>query len=144
MPVPYTRKIAETDVRIGNVILYKGIPTRVLIFHLQEIRAFSEDCEPVELNSEWLEKCGFEDIGSSFHDADSGEYVEGAYSLKLFKLDEVISGNFYESSYIMYNPVKRCIYLNSEEYKSSREFKYLHQLQNLYYSLTGEELPVNL
>lgn len=77
-----------------------------------------KDLQPFELDKQWLEKFGFE-----------------------HKL------NKYESYYVNQN----YLYLKLEFYEYQKEwwlrnnkaicdFKYVHQLQNIYHALTGEEL----
>jgi hypothetical protein len=68
--------------------------------------------KPIELTYQWLDKFGFE-----FKDAgDFGHY----YSLEDFDLNQD------------YQPIDfDCI-----------EIKYVHQLQNVYFSLTGKELEI--
>lgn len=74
-----------------------------------------EEVEPVGLTVEWLEKCGFE----------LTEYYARIGKLTL------------KQTYDGYVPV-------GERYAIGVEIKYVHQLQNLYQSLTGEELTINL
>jgi hypothetical protein len=72
----------------------------------------TQDLKPIELTYQWLDKLGFE-----FKDAgDFGHY----YSLDNFDLNQD------------YQPIDfDCI-----------EIKYVHQLQNLYFALTGKELEI--
>ncbi len=85
------------------------------VMHLVELIGL----QPIELSPLILEKCGF------------------------------------EGGYFTYDYGKLSIHLPSNSYKNGRTFfnswciieesvKYLHQLQNLYYSLTNEELNIKL
>lgn len=71
---------------------------------------------PIPLTSEILEKCGFE--------------LRDGY-LKNYPLYSITSQNGKEQIQIT-------------DYMSLPQIKYLHQLQNLYFALTGKELIINL
>ena len=72
--------------------------------------------EPIELDSYWLTKLGFE--------SDGIEWWNGIICLGIYK--------------------DGLNYLPTEEihYRVGQEFKYVHQLQNLHYAITGDELNV--
>lgn len=76
----------------------------------------SNDCKPIPLSPEILEKCGFE--------YDEITYSKDNCSVILAKG----KGNLYS------------IFINWLTYGVVTEIEYLHQLQNLIFSLTGEEL----
>ena len=75
--------------------------------------------EPIPLTEEWLVKFGIE---LNFEELESGfkllYWVKGAFNLEIDK-----DGKIY-----------------FEVYSHYIEVKYVHQLQNLYFALTGEEL----
>lgn len=73
--------------------------------------------EPIPLTPEWLGKCGFNRIN----------HVEG-YS---FFAKKGCCIDIYENKTLLWGHVSYAI-------------KYLHQLQNLYHALTGEELTITL
>lgn len=120
-------KIKCTDLRIGNLVKYYDDET---IFEVMEIdqnginvknseqKTWIEyDCfEPIPLNEEWLLKFEFD--------------KEGDKLLKKYIKDICIyqgmSGFNYNASFY--------------EYDNLTEIKYVHQLQNLFFALTGEEL----
>lgn len=111
--------------RIGNYILGPDStsPERFTIdwFHAIEINAITEEeLTPISLSPEILEKCGFE--------ATNGIEIKNYIWL-------VIHCDSGEAN--IYN-----IYKN-ETLQLRIECKYLHQLQNLYFALTGEELVFN-
>ena len=69
------------------------------------------DLSPIELTEEWLIKFGFEKIG------------------KNFEKDNIL---------ILWNIIDKCYdFVHTDK---GIEIKYVHQLQNLYFSLTGQEL----
>jgi hypothetical protein len=70
---------------------------------------------PIPLTPEILEKCGFENNG--FYCTHSDPYMEISPSATGFILS-----------------------VNCSEYEIGETFNHLHQLQNLYFALTGEEL----
>lgn len=129
--------IDARELRIGNLVngitLGKKIPVVVEGIHKNGINPhvdslgeldvdwYFDRIEPIPLSPEILEKCGFEE--NNFHSdhwyhVELGphiiEYDDGTYIL------EAVSGA----------SVSNC-------------FKYLHQLQNLYFALTGQELNYN-
>ena len=107
----------ETELRVGNYILdtFNG---RITCVNWQEISWIQEGTDrykPIELTEEILLKCGF-----------SKSYTKGVFKLGDFTID-----------------------VYSKTWKFKREwidinFKYLHQLQNLYFALTGQELEIKL
>lgn len=129
-----------TELRIGNLVYVKytdsnddehEATTRVLGVHEEavlgdgwriEVEAVQEDfyecvCEPIELTEEVLLKCGFE-FSHTIGD-------ERVFSNK--KINLLI--NAYDNNIIKFN-----VFI----------IKHLHQLQNLYFALTGEDLEINI
>ena len=105
------------ELRIGNyVYLELGLPS--LAVHEVKAADFvaidDERVQPIPLTKEWLEKFGF-----STHN-----YHDGVLIFIKDKLE------FWEQQVE--------IWLENPEIKA--EIKYIHQLQNLYFALTGEEL----
>jgi hypothetical protein len=87
------------------------------------VNAPIDECSGIPLTPEMLEKCGFE------------KWTELAFSI-------LVDNGWYivweTNGYI-------CLkYLENECEISHVEFKYLHQLQNLYHALTGSHLKVQL
>jgi hypothetical protein len=80
--------------------------------------------KPIPLTEEWLLKLGFK-----------SDDISWEYSKRL--------GNFY----IMYDIEINSIYINDgSRYDGAdipNEIKHVHQLQNLYFALTGQELTLN-
>lgn len=112
-----------SEIRIGNWV--RGYN---LIFELESIndkwvthptelgRFFIDDLEPIQLTEEWLLKFGFEK-------ADEIYFIEfGVYSMTIKE---------YEKAKYILNPETHFNYVDIE---------YVHQLQNLYFALTNEEL----
>lgn len=122
-----------TELRIGNIIQKNGKVHYTNAFTIRDIKNLSIDdtdnFEPIPINEDWLLKFGFECI------ADAGD--QKRFGLKNRKtnyffgieLDHEEIGLYKQSLF----GVETLIYNESF-------FKYVHQLQNLYFSLTGSEL----
>lgn len=107
--------IKANELRIGNLVNRQGSE---LIVNGCDIKWFQEDSynglEPIPLTEEILLKCGFKLA-----------IDENIYTLHdTIELTQTDYGN---SFYFMGNFIKS-------------DIKHLHQLQNLYFALTGEEL----
>lgn len=86
-----------------------------------------DNIQPISLTPEILEKCGIERTGNLANSA----------SRKFYKIGKIIIESIYEN--------RIAVYIDSEtEFILIGFHGYLHQLQNLYYALTGEELIINL
>lgn len=116
----------ETELRVGNYVLdsYNGKITRVNWQEIKWIQELTDRYIPIELTEEILLKSGFELKGIIFR-------INNGFTNQ-FDVNYSLSRNIYyydSSKYGIYNEV---------------ELKYLHQLQNLYFALTGEELKIQL
>ena len=102
------------ELRVGN-LLYNGFNELIEVKNISHYNTSGfllETLKPIELTEEWLQKFGFELY-------DSVEFRH-FYRKNDFDLDE------------NYQPIDfDCI-----------EIKYVHQLQNLYFALTGQELEI--
>ena len=107
------------ELRLGNLILRLSgdtwVSTKVNLTYLSLINDYPEDYKPILLSEELLFKFGFE------FDVDYTLYK------KSFIISFEKSGN------------DLCCYLEAV----AIDIKYIHQLQNLYFSLTNEELLIN-
>lgn len=130
------------ELRIGNIVVgkYSSIIQSVnsivkddgysggYCIHLLNGDKFGADCiEPIPLTEELLLKCGFTKEYYGF----SCDIVELSYGRFLCNDDT--------------DKDKLFLSINNAEYTiSGVSLKYLHQLQNIYYDLTGKELDVKL
>jgi hypothetical protein len=146
--------IKATDLRIGNWVSIKNNYrdsfqniqilngdhlSHILNEHPEHVINYTE---PIPLTKEILEKCGFE--------KDNEQKFNGI--IESYSLDIDVKGS--NKNTIHFNLPGNTRIKNKELYNfgnytvndhwGSNNFKYLHQLQNLYYALTGEELNVNL
>lgn len=87
-----------------------------------------ESVTPLSITPDILEKCGFEKIHT-------GSPTQGTAGVcfKNEKIRLIESGGFANPMYYIISTVFGC-----------PKIIYLHQLQNLYYSLTGQELTITL
>ena len=108
-----------SELRIGNYLeIDKPITNRLIIvdaYHIKKLKQDENFFKPIPLTEEWLLKLGFSNKG------DKG------------KLRVVLSG--------------KLGYINGRTYYNSwaileSQPKYVHQLQNLYFALTGQELTI--
>lgn len=121
--------INDKELRIGNTILCKGNEIEIDSIDLSGVNSYHdegiggtnyedddngrfEDCEPIPLTEGWLIKLGFDKFPHS----------------TLWDTDKFWAGRFE-------NGVLKISYLEIG-------VKYVHQLQNLYFALTGEELTI--
>lgn len=111
------------ELRIGNWVIdiFYDMPIKITKYFFSD--GSINNIEPIELTEEILLKCGFEEY--ELND-DLG-----------YALRKIVNGIFFKYD-IEYGEVS--IFINNEVVS----FKYLHQLQNLYFSLTGEELEIKL
>jgi hypothetical protein len=91
--------------------------------------ADSPECKPIPLTPEWLERCGF-------------EYLPFSTDISMF--------SFYKKSetfeLIIVNDGINCEYKHGVFYYEDEHHPvvHVHQLQNLYFALTGEELQIKM
>jgi len=108
------------EFRLGNLIYYKTEFGELMVYRMANIHAetYLGVYEPIPLTPEILGKCGF-----SF-------FCNGYYANKgSFELC-IIENEF--------------IYFSIEQQITGKKIEYVHQLQNLYFALTGTELEINL
>ena len=133
--------IKSEDFRRGNYVNdHKGIPYKIktisetLGFYRKWVNGcFIENIYPIPLTEEILLECefsyGVDKWFNTFYYTDNKEYTE------LF----AISFNLFSNRLSIYeiDMEDTCIF-------TRKKVQYLHQLQNLYYALTNEELNVEL
>jgi len=120
----------EIELRIGNWFIEKG-----------EVKQFDGDfyhlleCTPIPLNTNWLEKFGFEKNKDK-------RWMRGKSRYAIFYSEYYATGEDNSMWRIEYHDTD----YGRNEYKDCNQWgdriKYVHQLQNLYFALTGEELTI--
>lgn len=121
------------ELRIGNAIWFdrrekvKWVNSRVIA----DIESQNNEClySPITLTEEWLDSFGFETDGVTFKIKVNGLRVV------LFQINK--SNNYNDNV----NEFTVTVYQHKEAIEISR-IKYVHQLQNLYFALTGKELTI--
>ena len=95
----------------------------------------SSDYKPIPLTEEWLLKFGFEKYEIT------GSYIKTPKdTAKGFGFRFHTQHPFTED---LFNSVVECSYMEQQLYVKNG-LKYVHQLQNLYFALTGNELNIKL
>lgn len=118
--------IQAHELRIGNYVVDNfdvHKPYQLTKISLDDFVAISNGCnsyQPIPLTEEILLKCGFEE---------NGQYL-AFKNIRLY-----IYHSRFNSEYFIFD------FGMMEKFT---EIQYLHQLQNLYFALTGEELEVKL
>lgn len=122
--------IQANELRIGNWVLFYGefsqvesIGTYGCSFNKGFAKYTLPILKPIPLSEEMLLKCGFI-IGMGFQD-----FLKGKYSFVEIK-GGILYGEFSEEGVFYFN--------------SKTQLKYLHQLQNLCFALTNQELKIEL
>lgn len=127
-------RLQTTELRINNLVLFQGKPEYISSIHSDNTIRLkkeldSKHChgcylisaiEPITLTEEWLIKFGW--IFNKEIDV-----FEHKKSVSFCIKKGIVSG------WVMFNFVLKST-------MSFRNFYYVHQLQNLYFALTGEEL----
>ncbi|GAA4329138.1 hypothetical protein GCM10023149_33600 [Mucilaginibacter gynuensis] len=104
-----------TELRIGNIVQLHGDP-----FYADIDTLGNASGEPVILNDQWLQMLGFYVV--VLNDGDSPIYHK--HGLEIYIDCETLQPMFYGFQVCNYR------------------IQYVHQLQNLYFALTGEELTI--
>jgi hypothetical protein len=112
------------ELRIGNYVKSNDVnmsPYFIVTasFLKQNENEMSWFIDPIALNTNWLLKLGFE------YNDNIGLYQNGGFDVDI---EDDVYCHFYMNDY-------------GDWYK---DIEYVHQLQNLYFALTGEELTVKL
>jgi hypothetical protein len=132
--------IDPNELRPGNYVLHKTgvriVPVQCTLQHFELLaKGNNKDFFPLTLKAELLEKCGF---------TENKKYPL-LPEAREFKLMLPVIGNSQNEIFAYVKNNKECFgraTLNS--LPISNNFYNLHQLQNLYFALTGKELAVKL
>ena len=120
--------IQPNELRIGDIFYFKGELTAITYAYLYEFVKGNVHLVPVELTPDILEAAGF-------------KYNQLTENYEIFiDFEGLIALNKYDYSIFIGADNEDRGYTG----RTSTACKYLHQLQNLYYCLTGEELQIDL
>ncbi len=125
--------IKANELRIGNWVLNQNKnPVQVERCDFQFIKGFDniDDCEPIPLTEEILTRCGFM-FGKETN-------INGLIQYDFWQTKNI--PNMHRR--LLYKDGEYILYI-SDKMVARAYIKYLHQLQNLYFALTGEELQYN-
>lgn len=137
--------IQANELRIGNLLKYGGIDTKIThldIRYLAIKESLKKDTsiyQPILLTEEWLLKAGFvkyQWMNGYFINTIFGDLMIQFYKTEIHLFFTKIS---YDSQGMKFYGRK---FINNKT--SFTDCKYIHQLQNLYYCLCGEELTIKL
>lgn len=116
------------DLRIGNLVYNKVGDIKVVRFIacLDEIHNCSiEEIQPIPITEDWLKRIGFKKSNAFWIDLTT-HYLE-------------LIGPVHNYYYPVYAEIGE-LSSEPEQRVSLNRIQYVHQLQNLYFALTGEEL----
>jgi hypothetical protein len=125
------------DLRIGNWVnyrIYDKLDDPQEYFDLTQVDAIDLQTlddhyyQPIPLTEEWMLKFGFEET-------DPKKFIGGLYTRK--KTD-----GFY-GFHINKETMSYCTFDYEGDIDDIIKIQYVHQLQNLYFAVTGEELEIN-
>jgi hypothetical protein len=134
--------IKENELRIGNLVMdfedsQKYHPIECIYLNMHDkywvsyrnnsIKCSVESLEPIPLTEEWLLKMGFDISNSSGYNIKNNGIEIDVW----FNDDGLINDIQISSTNI------------SGAYPNIKHFQYVHQLQNLYWCLCGEELKLD-
>lgn len=121
------------ELRIGNYVTgakgakYNGDTVKWNIGDYIECNKYCDYIDsfrPIPITEEWLIKLGFEKTNSSLHEN------KNAYQIKWWGRFVIINDVLTPDEYYFLDGL-------------NVDIKYVHQLQNLYFALTGKELETN-
>lgn len=130
--------IKATELRLGNLV--KDIPGFDLIFPIEGRHLYASvdnngflRFRPISLNMDWLNRMGFELQDKEIDDAPG----DGWWGIPIIRHTLQITTS---TKYHMVNIVEESG--NSVLFRKFIGFQYVHQIQNLYFALTGEDLLI--
>ena len=129
--------IDATTLRLGNYILHKGgvriLPVAISLQHFEMLtKGMAKDMFPIALSVDKLKKCGFIENAKYYQHPEVREFIL-ALPVKGINQNEI-------RAYVPATTPYARATLN--ELLISNNIYHLHQLQNLYYALTGVELVI--
>lgn len=117
--------IKANELRIGNIIYTTVFGGHTLFEVLQrDFKKDFTDFEPIPLTEEWLLKFGF----------NQPNVPQKEFIYEFLRICQNTNDQFVETE---------LFYTADPDIPNWLEIKYVHQLQNLYFALTGEELTIH-
>ena len=134
----------SNELRIGNLVYGKEIETvkaigiEGYIWFDDKRNLLVEHCQPIPLTEEWLLKFGFK----------AWDDKKTIYTLEI-DIDEYNNTCFrfwFQSDKLVFDYIQNEIHPTESIFDDKNiirlEIKYIHQLQNLFFALTNEELKI--
>lgn len=128
------------ELRIGNLVLKYGSEILITPYDLINIELSLNEYEPIPLTEEWLLKFGFVEELDKKPSLKHGNY----FSIWVMDYKYSFSYADFRKDWGFYHS-----YTDAGNENDNNRFdfiscgiKHVHQLQNLYFALTGEELQV--
>jgi hypothetical protein len=122
------------ELRIGNLFILPNGDIGKISYHeirLMVVAIEKPDYQPIPLTEEWLLKFGFvqssNNLGNTFH------ILKKDGVIVMFTIEHWTNTDINSK----YHNHWHCEYL-----LNGHKLQYLHQLQNIYFALTGEELTI--
>ncbi len=115
--------IAPHELRLGNKALRNGIVVTVDNQTFWDVEKYPDQYDPIELNEDWLLKFGFESNNVAYK-IDNDRFVFELYFYDAWNLCYVEKSKFGNGSVELSGYWK------------------IHELQNLFFAITGEELKI--
>lgn len=133
-----SKSVTDKEFRIGNLINYRIVDemderkewlevSKIDYDDLRIIGAkheMNQDYQKIELTEQWLERLGFSVINESSAGKRYGYVIDGVFSSDL--------------TFTFWKTTKEA----GKFFRGDLELKSVHQIQNLYFALTGRELTV--
>lgn len=116
------------DLRKGNCVNKDGVMVIADTLLIHQYNSLLMLLEPIPLTEEWLLKFGFEEPEFTH-----GLYVKGCLNIVIG------TNNIWRDTFIKVND--NIVTIHQEE-STSEGSRFVHQLQNLYFEITGEELKL--
>ena len=115
-----------SELRIGNYVRYSSL-IQVDGYKIAECEDYPNRFTPILLTEEWLLKFGFEkDVDNSFVLGNLSIFTDKRFKENVF-IQTKTNRSFSGGQWVILNDLK---------------IQHIHQLQNLYFALTGEELQL--
>lgn len=129
--------IQATELRIGNYLKNDGVVVKIDARSIFDIWGGNlitriKKYEPILITVAWLDKFGFDEG----FDWESGDYTN-SFDLSLVVTYNEDTKDFSLSKYLKSGFIGSRLVIKNK-------LKYIHQLQNLYFALTGEELTLSV
>jgi len=132
--------IKYKDLRIGNklqketggvfTVLRLDNSDDILVEEQRGLLSLNYNLFGILITPEILEKCGFKETGENIENYTVCKWALNKFEFWAYGFDETFT------IYINYDK------MDNGKFALQPEFKHLHQLQNLYHILTGEELNI--